>query len=144
MPLSDGWHPYFKFDQSINNLSLKINAAQILEFDDKLLPTGKIFPFNKFQTLEKLNDKFFDNCFLLKNTTEPACIIEDIKNKLRLKILPSENYPYLQVYTPPHRKSIAIENLSSAPDAFNNKMGLIILQPSESKTFTTTFQAEYF
>jgi aldose 1-epimerase len=144
MPLSDGWHPYFKFDQSINNLSLKINAAQILEFDKKLLPTGKILPFSEFQTLEKLNDKVFDNCFLLNNTTEPGCIIEDIQNKLRLKISPLENYPYLQVYTPPHRKSIAIENLSSAPDAFNNKIGLITLQPSESKTFTTTFQAEYY
>ena len=59
MPLSDGWHPYFKFDQSIDNLLFKINADQILEFDDKLLPTGKIFPFNKFQTPEKLNDRCF-------------------------------------------------------------------------------------
>ena len=25
----------------------------------------------------------FDNCFLLKNTIEPACIIEDKKNKLK-------------------------------------------------------------
>ena len=144
MPLSDGWHPYFKFDQSINNLSLKINATQILEFDDKLLPTEKIFSFNKFQTPEKLNDEVFDNCFLLKNGIEPACIIEDIKNKLRLKISPLENYPYLQVYTPPHRNSIAVENLSSAPDAFNNKIGLIILKPSESKTFSTVYQAEYY
>lgn len=144
MPLSDGWHPYFKFNQLINDLLFKINAEQILEFDDKLLPTGKIFSFNEFQTLKKLSDNFFDNCFLLKNTAEPACIIEDIKNKLRLKILRLENYPYLQVYTPPHRNSMAIENLSSAPDAFNNKIGLITLQPSESKTFSTVYQAEYY
>lgn len=144
MPLCDGWHPYFSFDQPINNLLFKINAGQILEFDDKLLPTGKIFPFNKFQTQEKLNDTFFDNCFILKNIKEPACIIQDINNNLKLKIFPLENYPYLQVYTPPHRNSIAIENLSSAPDAFNNKIGLIILNASESKTFTTAFQAEYY
>ena len=144
MPLCDGWHPYFDFGQSINNLLFTINAEEILEFDDKLLPTGKVFPFNKFQTLQKLNDTFFDNCFVLRNMNEPACIIEDIKNRLKLEILPMENYPYLQVYTPPHRNSLAIENLSSAPDAFNNKMGLIILKPSESKIFTTAFRAAYY
>ncbi len=144
MPLCDGWHPYFNFNQPIDELVFKINTEKILEFSDKLLPTGKIFPFSKFQTPSTLNDTVFDNCFVLKNTDEPACIIEDISNKLKLEILPAENYPFLQVYTPPHRNSIAIENLSSAPDAFNNKMGLIILQPSESKKFTTAFRAEYF
>jgi aldose 1-epimerase len=144
MPLCDGWHPYFNFSQSINNLLFTINAEEILEFDDKLLPTDKIFPFNKFQTSQKLNDTFFDNCFVLKNLNEAACVIDDKKNKLRLEILPMKNYPYLQVYTPPHRNSIAIENLSSAPDAFNNRMGLTILKPSESKTFTTAFCCEYY
>ncbi len=144
MPLCDGWHPYFTFNQTINNLLFKINADKILAFDERLLPTGEILSFNNFQTPEKLNDTFFDNCFILKNNSEPACIITDTKNKLQLSISPYQSYPYLQVYTPPHRNSIAIENLSAAPDAFNNKTDLIILNPGESKTFTTTFQAEYF
>jgi aldose 1-epimerase len=46
-----------------------------------------------------------------------------------------KNYPYLQVYTPDHRRSIAIENLSSPPDSFNNLMGLITLGPEDSATF---------
>jgi aldose 1-epimerase len=46
----------------------------------------------------------------------------------------------LQIYTPEDRKSIAIENLSSAPDAFNNGMGLLVLEPGETKMFTTTYQ----
>ena len=41
-------------------------------------------------------------------------------------------YNFLQVYTPPHRKSIAIEPMTCAPDAFNNKDGLIVLGPFES------------
>ncbi|HVX24992.1 MAG TPA: aldose 1-epimerase [Parafilimonas sp.] len=144
MPLYDGWHPYFKFDQPIDDLSFKINSNKILEFNDRLVPTGKVFPFEKFQSLQKLNDVFFDNCFQLKNTNNVACTIQDEKNNLRLNIFPSEAYPYLQVYTPPHRNSIAIENLSAAPDAFNNKMGLVILSAEESKTFSTIFQAVYF
>ena len=144
MPLCDGWHPYFDFSQPVNNLLFTINADKVLGFDNKLLPTGKIFSFNRFQSAEKLNDTFFDNCFILKNTNQRACIIEDEKHKLRFAISPSEDYPYLQVYTPPHRNSIAIENLSAAPDAFNNKIGLLILNPLETKTFTTVFQAEFY
>jgi aldose 1-epimerase len=59
-----------------------------------------------------------------------------------LHIYPERAYPYLQVYTPPHRKSIAIENLSSAPDAFNNKMGLIALGPEDSQAFQTRYRIE--
>ena len=144
MPLYDGWHPYFNFNQSINNLLFTMNAGKILEFNDRLLPTKKVLSYNRFQSAEKLNDTVLDNCFELNNTTQPACIIDDEKNKLKLTISPTENYPYLQVYTPPHRNSIAIENLSAAPDAFNNKMGLTILNPSESKTFTTVFEAAFY
>lgn len=60
--------------------------------------------------------------------------------KVQLEIRPDKQYPYLQIYTPPHRNSIAIENLSAAPDAFNNKMGLITLQPGENIIFTTTYK----
>ena len=144
MPLCDGWHPYFTFNQSINNILFKINADKVLEFDDKWLPTGEIFRFDKFQSFEKINTTVLDNCFLLKNTTGTACILNDTINKLKLSIHPSEAYLYLQVYTPENRNSIAIENLSAAPDAFNNKMGLITLMPLEGKTFTTKFQAEYY
>jgi len=59
---------------------------------------------------------------------------------LELYIYPDRAYPYLQVYTPPHRKSIAIENLSSAPDAFNNKIGLIELGPEDSQAFQTRYR----
>jgi aldose 1-epimerase len=56
-----------------------------------------------------------------------------------VEIRPESSYPYLQLYTPPHRESIAIENLSAAPDAFNNGMGLINLEPGASATFKTAY-----
>ena len=57
----------------------------------------------------------------------------------KLTIEPDKNYPILQIYIPPHRTSIAIENLSGAPDNFNNGMGLLLLQPGEEKTFSTCY-----
>ena len=138
MPLSDGWHPYFTLGNSVNDLQLQINTNKMLEFDDRLVPTGKILSYNKFQQPELFGDTFLDNCFILSDHNNPACIL---KNKtLQLSILPDASYPYLQIYTPPHRKSIAIENLSSAPDSFNNGMGLIAIKPREKYSFATSYQ----
>jgi aldose 1-epimerase len=74
----------------------------------------------------------------------PHCTLKDDQLGLALYIYPERSYPYLQIYTPPHRKSIAIENLSSAPDAFNNKMGLIELGPEDSQAFQTRYRIESF
>ena len=53
---------------------------------------------------------------------------------------PDAGYPYLQIYTPPHRESIAVENLSGAPNCFNNKMGLLLLQSGHSQIFTVRYK----
>ena len=42
---------------------------------------------------------------------------------------------YLQVYTPPHHKSIAIEPMTCIADSFNNKTGLRVLLPNKSITW---------
>lgn len=139
LPLCDGWHPYFKLDENINGLSFMMNSNSMLEFSERLLPTGNILPYQHFQVPEKIGDTFLDNCFHLNNTVQPACVLKNNTTGLQLTIQPDASYPYLQVYTPPHRKSIAIENLSGAPDAYNNKIGLIILPPQQEKTFTTKY-----
>lgn len=61
------------------------------------------------------------------------------KKKIQVEIYPTTAYPYLQIFTPAHRKSIAIENLSAAPDALNNGIGLKVLEPEESASFKTKF-----
>ena len=121
-----------------------MNANKVLEFNEHLVPTGKVVPFTKFQTTQLFGSTFLDNCFLLNGAEEPACVLENRADKLRLSIWPDETYPYLQIYTPEHRKSIAIENLSSAPDAFNNGIGLLIVSPGETKKFYTTFKIEVY
>jgi aldose 1-epimerase len=71
---------------------------------------------------------------------QPACTLTNEKQNIRLAIFANTNYPYLQVYTPPHRNSIAIENLSAAPDVFNNNMGLILLEAGESIGFSCAYE----
>ena len=66
-------------------------------------------------------------------------VFRDPELGLQLEISPARSYPYLQLYTPPHRQSIAFENLSAAPDAFNNAMGLISLLEGQEKVFETRY-----
>ena len=140
LPISDGWHPYFTLGESVNDLQVQLNSNSIVAFDEHLLPNGLFTEHTQFSTPTLLGNTFLDNCFVLKDTNSAACILKNNATGLQLSISAIESYPYLQVYTPPHRKSIAVENLSSAPDAFNNHIGLIILQPKETKTFTASYQ----
>ncbi len=140
IPLSDGWHPYFKLGKTIDTLLMQINSGTMLEFDSDLLPSGNFIDYKRFETIQPIGDTFLDNSFVLKNNDAPACIIRDESTGLQLTITCDESYPYLQVYTPEHRNSIAIENLSGAPDAFNNGIGLIMANPTEAYHFTATYQ----
>ncbi|MBS4043937.1 MAG: aldose 1-epimerase [Chitinophagaceae bacterium] len=138
IPICDGWHPYFKMDVSVDACTFQINSNQQVEFDETLIPTGKIVVDERFLKPILLQNIELDNCFQLKNNVEPNCILKG--KKLALEISSNQNYPYLQIYTAPHRQSIAIENLSATPDAFNNKMGLISLEPNTTIEFTANYK----
>jgi aldose 1-epimerase len=140
IPMVDGWHPYFKLGERIDNCHLQFKCKGLLAYDAALIPTGKITPNNLFEKATLLENIKLDNGYLLDtNEIEKAqCILENDKYILIVK--PSDAYPYLQLYTPDHRKSIAIENLSGAPDCFNNKMGLHIMQPQSIWNLATSYQ----
>lgn len=141
IPVCDGWHPYFGFGGNINDCQLEFQSKEILEFDEALIPTGKLIPYQEFGSLKKIENVFLDNCFTVNFAEcQPLLVFRDTLQKIQLEIYPDKSYPYLQLYTPPHRKSIAIENLSAAPDAFNNGIGLISLPAGEQVRFTTTYQ----
>lgn len=141
MPVADGWHPYFTLGNCIDECQLEFQSKEILEFNDELIPTGKLFPYQEFGSLQKIGSTQFDNCFTVNFAEcQPMCVLRNPAKKIQVGIYPEKSYPYLQLYIPPHRHSIAIENLSAAPDAFNNGMGLITLQAGEEVAFKTTYK----
>ena len=141
IPISDGWHPYFKLGDRADQWQLQMAASRMVEFDDKLLPTGKLLHDTRFLEPASLAGVELDNCFLLDRPGETVAgkLIHPQKS-IAIELFPDAAYPYMQVYIPPHRSSIAIENLSSAPDAFNNGLGLIVLEPGAGKLFTAHYR----
>lgn len=142
IPLMDGWHPYFSTGTPVDELELQFASTQIVEFNAQLVPTGKVLPFNKFASLTSLSDQFLDNSFMLDFTQHaPLCLLRDPHKQVDITFYPGTCYPILQIYIPPLRNSIAIENLTGAPNAFNNGMGLITLPAGESREFSTAIIA---
>jgi len=140
MPIADGWHPYFQLGGSVDSWLLQFSATAIVEFDERLIPTGRLLKYDTFKKARLIGDEQLDNCFVLDPGAMPACELFNPANGLRVTFFPDPGYPYLQLFTPPGRKSIAVENLSAAPDAFNNKMGLLLLGPGSSQTFTVNYK----
>jgi aldose 1-epimerase len=141
IPIVDGWHPYFTTGSQVDGCRLRFASDRMVEFNDRLIPTGKFLPYDRFSRERPLGDIMLDNAFMLDHKApQPLCSYYDPDKDIRLNIYPSENYLVLQLYIPPSRRSIAIETLSGAPDAFNNGIGLILLDPGTSRQFSVTYE----
>lgn len=141
IPLMDGWHPYFSTGTPVDELELEFRSKEIVEFDDKLIPTGKLLPYTSFNQAKSLRGVELDNSFIVDfDQPSPLCILRDPKKHVSIEFYPSTAYPILQIYIPPHRNSIAVENLTGAPNAFNNGLGLVKLAAGESVQFATTLR----
>ena len=144
IPMADGWHPYFSLEGKVNDWLLSFHSIKNLAFNEKLIPTGEIIETDTFYSPRLIGNEKFDHCFLLEPDPDlPAATLENPANGLRLSFFPDLSYPYLQIYTPDNRNTIAIENLSSAPDSFNNGIGLLLLEPGDSQSFTVLYQLEF-
>jgi aldose 1-epimerase len=142
MPVMDGWHPYFSTGTPVDELELQFASEQIVEFNAQLVPTGNVLPYDRFLESRTLGGIPLDNSFLLDFSTHNAmCRLRDPQKRVLISFYPESSYPVLQVYIPPHRNSIAIESLTGAPDAFNNGMGLVTVEPGEEKVFSTAITA---
>lgn len=137
IPYTDGWHPYFTLGGKVDDYTLQFNTDSKLVFDEDLVPTGEKITDGRFLNATSLKKIFLDNSFLLPDSVAAKIMLEN--KKMRLAIEPDNHYHIIQIYTPPTRNSIAIENLTGAPDNFNNGIGLLMLEPHKPYSFTTSY-----
>ena len=134
--IADGWHPYLSIGGAIDLLLLQIPSQKQLELADTLIPTGNYINNTFFQQANSLKDVTLDHCFeldVLERKVETLLINESKNVTVVLwQQCGVKGYNFIQVYTPPDRRSIAIEPMTCAPDAFNNKNGVFVLDPQES------------
>ena len=98
IPMADGWHPYFRLGGKIDEWHLQFYSEAIVDFDQRLIPTGHLSPYNVFEKARPIGDTFLDNCFTLKPAiVSAACELYNPASGLRISFFPEASYPYLQV-----------------------------------------------
>jgi aldose 1-epimerase len=134
IPVGLGWHPYFRLSEKSDDTFLQMPDCQLVEIDERMIPTGEKLDFTDFNTLTQIKDGFLDNGFYIKNQTQNASVVlsSHIGTLTCWQETGAGKWNFVQVFTPPHRMSIAVEPMTCNVDAFNNKDGLAVLQPNET------------
>lgn len=121
---SYGYHPYLRLTSNIDNYFIKTNLSQFIPLTNELLPNPNLSKnniteiFSQNKMIEKLE---LDHLFTTSKENAFFGIFDRIENLiLQVRVSPNSEIqlPYFQVYTPPNRKSIAIEPMSSTGNAF--------------------------
>jgi aldose 1-epimerase len=129
IPAGFGWHPYFKIgDANANDHHMTLAPAHQILIDERMIPTGGTSLLQTFLSTQKVDKTSMDTCFLIRNKNKTYKLsLQNTKNKLTL-VSSGTRFPYYQVFTPPHRNSIALEPMTCNIDALNNQEGIKIIE----------------
>ena len=128
VPFMLGFHPYFRVGTSWSLIGCR--EAKKLNVEDRYFPDGT-FEEIDLGALDHRN-AILDNTFFC----DDDLILKSEVLSLRLA---RENMPYLQLYNGEYCRgiSLAVEPMTGAPDCFNNRIGLLVLEAGQ--TFTGGF-----
>jgi aldose 1-epimerase len=119
-----------------------------LDANDRLIPTGRVLPNRgtayDFLELRPIGSVKMDTAFANLVADSDGLIRVHLQapgGDPRITVWMEPVYRFLMVYTPDaipdrarRRRSIAIEPMTCAPNAFRSGDGLIVLQPGEARS----------
>ncbi len=134
-PFGIGWHPYFR--------SSHLGTSRISsKFKDHFLCPERMIPEEKEKA--EMDEQFaigelsFDDGYTLH---EPYCALETHDYRLALDF-DTGSEPFLQIYTPEHRNSIALEPMTCVTNALNNGIGLEALDPGQTREWSINIKIQ--
>ncbi len=137
-PYGAGSHPYLGVDQDVvDGVELQVPAATVLLADERGLPVRSAAVADEgldFRESRPIGPAKLDHCF---TDVERGA---DGRAEVRLgttTLWADESYPYLMVFTGDPlpdvaRRSVAVEPMTCAPNAFRSGAGLIRLEPGQA------------
>ena len=135
-PYGSGSHPYLAV-RAVDEAVLRLPAQTVLESDERGIPVGSAPVDGAFDFREPrpVGSVQLDHCFtdLERDDDGLARVGAD-----GTTLWADESYPYLMVFTgdslpaAERRRSIAVEPMTCAPNAFASGDGLIVLEPGET------------
>ena len=144
-PVGVGFHPYFTVGTAvIDDAEARIPGAGFLEFNDKLVPTGKVLPAADTEwdcrDFRRIGTKRFNHCYVqLDRDAEgmATAFLRYAGSGRVIEVTMGRSFSAIVVYTgdaiaDAPRRAFAIEPMTCASDAFNHpEWGLKRLAPGE-------------
>lgn len=156
LPFTFGLHPYFRIPfggGSRDNIIATVPAESVLELED-LLPTGQVLPVDAPRDLRRgrrFSDITVDDVYtnLVPNDRgQITTTLRDDDTGITIVQRFSNEYPFVVVFTPPHREAIAIEPYTGAPDPFklfdtSLDPRIAVLKPRQTWETTYSISVEF-
>jgi aldose 1-epimerase len=150
-PYAGGAHPYLTLGTpTVDSAVLRAPGRSVLHFDERGLPLG-VEPVDgteyDFRTPRTIGTTKLDNAYthLARDAAGLARVELSRPDGPTISLWLDETYPYLQLFTGDSqpsvaRRSIAVEPMTCAPNAFRTGEGLLTLEPGASTTSTWGIQ----
>lgn len=124
-PFGLGWHPYFKATD-LRQSVLIFPSKEFFPCNERYIPQDRVA--SDLKESFEVDEEVFDDAFSLH---EARCSLRDVSYGVEMEFDTGDG-AYLQVYTPDHRKNIAVEPMTCVANAFNNNEGLRVLKAGET------------
>jgi aldose 1-epimerase len=135
-PYGAGSHPYLAV-RSVDDALLRVPAGTVLETDERGIPVGAQPVAGELDFREPLpiGSMQLDHCFTELDRDEGGLARVELDGTT---LWADESYAYLMVFTADalpeveRRRSVAVEPMTCAPNAFASGDGLVVLEPGET------------
>ena len=152
-PYGSGMHPYLTLGtETVDTVLLRAPGRTMLQTDDRGIPAGRASVEGTeydFREPRPIGATELDHAFTdLERGDDGLARVElrDPQDERTLALWVDESYSYLQLFTGDpipqvDRRSLAVEPMTCAPNAFRTGEGLLVLDPGEATTSTWGIRA---
>ena len=145
-PYGSGAHPYLAIGGGrVDKAELRVPAGIVLEANERGIPVGAAAVEGTeldFRNAHSVGATKLDHAFTdLERGPDRLARVELTADGLQTTLWVDETYPYLMMFTGDTlpdggRRSLAVEPMTCAPNAFRSGDGLIRLEPEQTHTGT--------
>jgi galactose mutarotase-like enzyme len=137
-PFGAGWHPYLAVETDlVDDVELHVPAATVLVADERGLPVRRVAVADEgldFRETRPIGAARLDHCFTGLERDDSGRAAARVG---ATTLWVDETFPYLMVFTGDglpdvERRSVAVEPMTCAPNAFRSGEGLVRLEPGQS------------
>lgn len=158
LPFGFALHPYFSTFADKHDVLVSIPALAVMEADDEMLPTGRIFDVRKvmyamYDLREPVPIAYLKLDHAYTHLNRPALSILDYKKlAMQLHISATDDFTHVVIFTPEQIPAVCIEYQTCSTDAINlHQQGgalreaahLLEVQPGETSSGTLRYSVVF-